>query len=234
MLCSAKELGLADATRGILELPADAPVGTSLREYLQLDDSTLELNVTATAAMPCPSWAWRAKWRRSAARRCTRRRGLRCRSCVGRAATRAAGSGRGLPEIRRPRYPWHRQQPRDADWLRERLRRAGVRSISPAGGRHQLRAAGARPAHARLRSGKGEGGHCCAHGARRLSPSRCSTAVKSTLEADMLVIADEAGASRRGGHHGRRAHRGHCRHDVTYFSKWHGSPPMPFAVVPVA
>ena len=38
MLCSAKELGLADGSEGIIELPADAPVGTDLRAYLQLDD----------------------------------------------------------------------------------------------------------------------------------------------------------------------------------------------------
>ncbi len=46
MLASAKELGLADASEGILELPADAPVGQDLRAYLQLDDEILELNVT--------------------------------------------------------------------------------------------------------------------------------------------------------------------------------------------
>ena len=46
MLCSAKELGLADTSEGIVELPADAPVGTDLRAYMQLDDEILELNVT--------------------------------------------------------------------------------------------------------------------------------------------------------------------------------------------
>jgi phenylalanyl-tRNA synthetase beta chain len=46
MLCSAKELGLSDASEGIVELPADAPVGTDLRAYMQLDDEILELNVT--------------------------------------------------------------------------------------------------------------------------------------------------------------------------------------------
>jgi len=46
MLASAKELGLADTSNGIIELPADAPVGTSLREYLALDDSVLDLAVT--------------------------------------------------------------------------------------------------------------------------------------------------------------------------------------------
>src|SRR6185369_15473746 len=46
MLASAKELGLADGSEGIFELPADAPVGTDLRAYMQLDDDILELNVT--------------------------------------------------------------------------------------------------------------------------------------------------------------------------------------------
>src|SRR6185312_1474546 len=47
MLCSAKELGLAESSNGILELPADAPVGRPVRDYLELDDSILELNITA-------------------------------------------------------------------------------------------------------------------------------------------------------------------------------------------
>lgn len=47
MLCSAKELGLAEASNGIIELPADAPVGRPVRDYLELDDTILELNVTA-------------------------------------------------------------------------------------------------------------------------------------------------------------------------------------------
>lgn len=46
MLCSAKELGLAETSEGLLELPTDAPVGTDVREYLLLDDEILELNVT--------------------------------------------------------------------------------------------------------------------------------------------------------------------------------------------
>ncbi len=46
MLCSAVELGLAEKSEGLLELPADAPVGTALRDYLQLNDRVLELNIT--------------------------------------------------------------------------------------------------------------------------------------------------------------------------------------------
>ena len=38
--------GSPTTSEGIVELPADAPVGTDLRAYLQLDDEILELNVT--------------------------------------------------------------------------------------------------------------------------------------------------------------------------------------------
>jgi phenylalanyl-tRNA synthetase beta chain len=47
MLCSSKELGLAETSNGIIELPADAPVGKPVREYLTLDDTVLAFKVTA-------------------------------------------------------------------------------------------------------------------------------------------------------------------------------------------
>ncbi len=46
MLCSAKELGIAGEAAGILELPANAPVGASLRDYLHLDDQLVTLKLT--------------------------------------------------------------------------------------------------------------------------------------------------------------------------------------------
>lgn len=47
MICSASELGLEEETSpGILVLPASAPVGTSFREYMQLDDMTIEVDLT--------------------------------------------------------------------------------------------------------------------------------------------------------------------------------------------
>jgi phenylalanyl-tRNA synthetase beta chain len=45
MLCSAKELGLAAQSDGLLELPGDAPVGAGLRDWLRLDDPIIELKV---------------------------------------------------------------------------------------------------------------------------------------------------------------------------------------------
>ncbi|TCT20955.1 phenylalanine--tRNA ligase subunit beta [Thermomonas haemolytica] len=50
MLCSAKELGLDADASGLLELPADAPVGTPLADYLGLPDACIELKLTPNRA----------------------------------------------------------------------------------------------------------------------------------------------------------------------------------------
>lgn len=50
MLCSAKELGIAEEASGLLVLPADAPVGQSIRQYLDLDDQVFELKLTPNRA----------------------------------------------------------------------------------------------------------------------------------------------------------------------------------------
>jgi len=131
MLASARELGLADASDGILELAADAPLGEALRSYLGLDEQILDLNVTPNRGDAM--------------------------SVIGIAREVAALTGTGLsgPEMRAP-APAHHSRftvtldapeacPRFAGcvlrgvnnraesplWLKERLRRAGVRSISP-------------------------------------------------------------------------------------------------------
>jgi len=50
MLCSARELGLSEDHSGLLLLPADAPVGQDIREYLQLDESVFLLKLTPNLA----------------------------------------------------------------------------------------------------------------------------------------------------------------------------------------
>jgi phenylalanyl-tRNA synthetase beta chain len=50
MLCSFSELGISDDHSGIIELPLDAPIGTDIREYLKLDDNTIEISVTPNRA----------------------------------------------------------------------------------------------------------------------------------------------------------------------------------------
>lgn len=46
MLCSAQELGLGESSDGLLELTQDAPIGADIRDYLQLDDKSIELDLT--------------------------------------------------------------------------------------------------------------------------------------------------------------------------------------------
>lgn len=46
MLCAEKELGVSDNDEGLWELPASAPVGQDLRQYLQLDDNLIEVDLT--------------------------------------------------------------------------------------------------------------------------------------------------------------------------------------------
>ena len=46
MLCSARELGISDEHGGLLALPSDAPIGQSIRQYLDLDDVYLTLKLT--------------------------------------------------------------------------------------------------------------------------------------------------------------------------------------------
>ena len=131
MLCSAKELELVDDVNGLLILDADAPKGTSVADYLKLDDAVLEVNVTPNRGD--------------------------CFSVLGIARELAARSGKGMrgaaivavpPAIMDtlpislgapascPRFAGRvmRGLKRDARtplWMRERLRRAGVRPLQP-------------------------------------------------------------------------------------------------------
>lgn len=50
MLCSYKELGMADTSDGIVILPVDAPVGTAFSEYKGLNDIVFEIKVTPNRA----------------------------------------------------------------------------------------------------------------------------------------------------------------------------------------
>ncbi|HTN35133.1 MAG TPA: phenylalanine--tRNA ligase subunit beta [Marinobacter sp.] len=46
MLCSESELGLSDNHGGLMELPTDAPVGQDIAEYLNLNDVTIDVDLT--------------------------------------------------------------------------------------------------------------------------------------------------------------------------------------------
>jgi phenylalanyl-tRNA synthetase beta chain len=131
MLASARELGLAETSSGILELPADAPVGEALRNYLQLDEVVLDLNVTPNRgdAMSVLGIA-----REVAA--------LTGKGLTGPAIVPPRASGTDIFTVRLgapeacPRFAGCIVRGIDNRaatplWMRERLRRAGLRSITP-------------------------------------------------------------------------------------------------------
>ena len=131
MLCSAVELGLGDDDGGLLDLPADAPLGADLQAALGLDDEAVTLDLTPNRG-DCLSL-------RGLAREAAALNDLAVSPppCPAVAAT----SDAALPvEIEHaagcPRYlgrvlagvDMRRQTP---FWLRERLRRCGLRPIDP-------------------------------------------------------------------------------------------------------
>lgn len=50
MLCAEAELGLSDASDGLMELPESATVGMDFREYLNLNDSIIDIDLTPNRA----------------------------------------------------------------------------------------------------------------------------------------------------------------------------------------
>jgi phenylalanyl-tRNA synthetase beta chain len=134
MLCSARELGLGEAAEGILELPDDAPLGTPLRDYLRLDENLAEISITPNRGDAMSVLG--------VARELAAASGLSLRTSPVPALplVRAAHSSRFpvqlTPGIGCPRFASRVIQGVDnrravPPWLRERLERSGLRSISP-------------------------------------------------------------------------------------------------------
>ena len=92
-------------------------------------------------------------------------------------------------------------------WMRERLRRAGLRPISPLVDVDELRHARARPAAARLRRRQARQAVSTCGSRAQANRSRCSTADAIALDRRHAVIADARGPGRAGRHHGRRDRR---------------------------
>jgi len=131
MLCGASELGLIDQVDGLWELPIDSLVGADLRELFQLDDNIFEIGLTPNRA-DCLSIAGIA-----------REVGVLTDVTVSALAINVVEPTivdelpvEVLADEHCPRYVG--RVIRDVDlsraaplWLRERLRRCGLRSIDP-------------------------------------------------------------------------------------------------------
>lgn len=131
MLCAEQELGLAESSDGLWELPADAPVGQNLRDWLQLDDEIIEVDLTpnrgdclSVAGLACEVAALISAGHKSLHVNQVQPISKNvCEVMVAAPAHCARYAGRVVCNVDTSRPV--------PVWLRERLRRAGVRSIDP-------------------------------------------------------------------------------------------------------
>jgi phenylalanyl-tRNA synthetase beta chain len=130
MMCSAKELGIAEESNGLLELPAEAPVGRDIREWLGLNDQLFTLKLTPNRS-DCLSLL-------GIAREVAALTGAALNAPV---ATKTAVSHDQKKSINVsasdacPRYTGRIVRGVNAaattpDWMKQRLERSGLRSIS--------------------------------------------------------------------------------------------------------
>jgi phenylalanyl-tRNA synthetase beta chain len=130
MLCSTRELRLSDDHGGLMELPADAPVGQSFAEWLGLPDASIEIKLTPNRP-DCLSL-------RGLAAEVTALYGLTPNDGARIQVEARSNTGRGVrldAPADCPRYLGRAIEGIDPKaptplWMAERLRRSGVRSIS--------------------------------------------------------------------------------------------------------
>ncbi|MCH4294256.1 phenylalanine--tRNA ligase subunit beta [Shewanella sp. 3B26] len=131
MLCSYSELGIDIESDGIIELPLDAPIGTDIREYLDLNDAVIDVDLTSNRA-DCLGMAGLA-----------REVGVLNRAEVSEPSWEAVvpATEQGIdislsaPEGC-PRYLGRvvrnvNVKAESPEWMKEKLRRSGIRSIDP-------------------------------------------------------------------------------------------------------
>lgn len=131
MLCAEQELGLAESSDGLWELSADAPVGQNLRDWLQLDDDIIEVDLTpnrgdclGVAGLACEVAALISISYKPLHINPVQPASKDVRDVIIEAPTHCARyAGRVIRNVDTSRPV--------PVWMRERLRRAGVRSIDP-------------------------------------------------------------------------------------------------------
>ncbi len=131
MLCAEDELGLSEDHGGIMELAADAPVGSDIREYLNLNDKIIDVDLTPNRG-DCLSIAGMA-----------REVGVLNKAAVTEVAAPAVApviddrfdvelvDGHACPRYLGRVIRNINPGVATPQWMQEKLRRSGVRSIDP-------------------------------------------------------------------------------------------------------
>ena len=195
MLCSGKELGLSDDASGILILPKELVPGTPLATALGLEDTVLEVNVTPNRG---DALSHLGVGREAAAvLRIPLRRKLRVPAESGAQASEAIrieiADPVGCPRFTARVLEGVRIGPSPA-WLRRRLERCGVRSISNVVDvTNYVMLELGQPMHA-FDLDRIQGGFLRVRRAREGEPLTTLDGKQRTLVADDLVIEDVRGA----------------------------------------
>ena len=132
MLCSARELGLGEEHDGILELPAALANGTDLRAALDLDDCVLEVNATPNRGDCMSVFGIARDYVAAQERRYLTYSAPAVAAVHGETLAVQIEAGAACRVFASRVIRGIRRGARSPDWLRERLRRVGINSISAA------------------------------------------------------------------------------------------------------
>jgi phenylalanyl-tRNA synthetase beta chain len=131
MLCSARELGLGEERDGILELPEALPLNLDLRAALALDDSVLEVNATPNRGDCMSVFGIARDYAAAQARRYLKASAPSVAAVHGAVFPVRIDHKAGCPLFGSRVIRGVNPGASSPDWLRERLRRVGLNSISP-------------------------------------------------------------------------------------------------------
>ena len=131
MLCSARELGLGEEQDGILELSATLPLNLNVREALALDDTVLEVNATPNRGDCMSVFGIARDYAAAQAQRYLKASAPSVPAAHGAVFPVRIDHEAGCPVFGSRVIRGVNPGATSPDWLRERLRRVGLNSISP-------------------------------------------------------------------------------------------------------
>jgi phenylalanyl-tRNA synthetase beta chain len=131
MLCSARELGLGDEHDGIMELDGSLALGVDLRAALDLDDATLEVNATPNRGDCMSVFGIARDYAAAHERRYLSYSVDRVPAKLDAVFPARIEAGTACPVFACRVIRGVRANGQSPAWLRERLRRVGINSISP-------------------------------------------------------------------------------------------------------
>ncbi|HUE09992.1 MAG TPA: phenylalanine--tRNA ligase subunit beta, partial [Steroidobacteraceae bacterium] len=131
MLCSARELGLGEEHEGILELSESLPLNLNVREALDLDDTVLEVNATPNRGDCMSVFGIARDYSAAQARRYLKASVAPVAAAHSSVVPVALEAGAGCPIFASRVIRGVNPRAKSPAWLRERLRRVGLNSISP-------------------------------------------------------------------------------------------------------